>query len=85
MKYWRLFLHSRGENIENASYQTLTFVFSVDNKRLMVEILSSFMPELKMQGINSESKSFKVLKLKKKKYINKRIFFNENSLKNFTA
>lgn len=41
--------------------QTGTFVFSVDNKMLMVEILSSFMPELKMQGINSENKSCKEL------------------------
>lgn len=40
---------------------THTFVFSVDNKMLMVEILSSFMPELKIQGINSENKSCKEL------------------------
>lgn len=48
-------------NEGNTDRQTRTFVFSVDNKILMVEILSSFMPELKMQGRNSESKSFEAL------------------------
>lgn len=38
-----------------------TFVFSVDNKILIVEILSSLIPELKMQGINSASKKFNAL------------------------
>lgn len=47
-------LYSSSKTTRHTRQQTRTFVFSVDNKMLMVEILSSFIPELKMQGINSE-------------------------------